>query len=1061
MIRPHLSMKGKSIPYVLVFLMLLGCSTSKNTWLSRSYHNLTAKYNVLFNGEQSFEKGREAMRASVRDDYTEILPLFAFSEATDADVPSSDMERAVRKGHKLIEEHSITAKPQRSPSGNDPEYREFYNQREFNRWVDDAWMLIGKAHAYSQEWYEAGRAFQEVLQTFPRKKVRFEAMLWLARTYIERDDFENALIHLERYSSEIKDERAYTGLAMSTYAWFWLSQGAHEEAFEYCRSAADNAGDRWQKIRWHFVLGQVAERTGDIEVARDAYQKVVRLNPDYDFSIHARIKKALLEGGPENPEKSRRELKNYAGEYKNRDYRDQIYYALAETWFWEGDTLNALTNLQLAAGYGEDNRALSGEIFRKMADVYFHSGDYIAADAYYDSTLNVLPDGHETLNELKARKKKLSPLAESLRTIQHEDSVQQIAALPEPEREQFIDDLLVRMEQEEEDRRFNKETPDAGFYQNFAGREDTGSGGSGKWYFYNQSTVSLGKMEFEKRWGERDLEDNWRRSGKRSQSADTGDDEDDMMPSDPFSQEPAGPEGEDESGADEESGVPDRETLIEGLPLSEEEMQASHQKLQAAVFNAANALSYNFDKQQEAVELYERLLRDYPQNRYREQILIGIYMACRESGNRECMDHYGQVITDDYPGSLFARYVNNPEHFDEHEIRQQEMETLYEQAYNNFKNEAWDDVFEKTEQIIAGEHDRLIPQAALLNALAYSQTGDNEKFRVQLERITENFPDSPQSRTAAHWLNLLEDGRQPEKINLASGETPEVDTDRDVKEEKESIPEEESGSRFVEEPDSLHYLMVLIDEKAETNQLMFHVANFNLDRYTTEWLQIETGRLGDDLKTLETGPFRGKQAGMNYFYSLVDNPSVFRVKDVGEPSLILVSESNREKLQTPDDVEAYKEFFLENYLPGSGLSAMVINESEIPPNSYMELREPEHTSVFTPNDEEVWGMILVSGEAGDIDEAHSFLPGVTRSVLRQRISVSEENLPGEQRVLLLKEFNELSDLEELSSSLEENSFWNSSVKGDDWELVPVSPDNFERLMEEEGDLEEYLEFVGM
>ncbi|MFW6389235.1 MAG: tetratricopeptide repeat protein, partial [Marinilabiliaceae bacterium] len=1042
-------MKGKYTLYIFISLMIVGCSTSKNTWLSRGYHNLTAKYNVFFNGRQSFERGRESMRESIREDYTHVLPMFAFSEKVDADVPSSQMQRAIEKGHKLIREHSITAKPKREPTGVDPAYREFYNQREFNRWVDDSWMLIGKAHMHQHQWREAAEAFDRVIRTFPQRSVRFEAMLWQARAYIEMEDFESAGQYLDRFSSGAGDEKKYAALASSTYAWFWLSRGHYEEALDYCRQAAEQTRDRWQRTRWYYVLGQVAERTDHLSLAREAYQKVVRMTPEYEFQIHAHIKSALLEGGPQNPEISRHELEKFPDEHKNQPYRDQIYYALAQTWFWEEDTLNALTNLQLAAGYGEENQTLSGEVYRQMAEIYFQSGEYIAANAYYDSTLTVLPSDHENMEEFKRKKKKLEPLAQSLQTIQHEDSVQRIAGLPEAEREQFIDDLLVQLEQEEEEKRMGGGDAGAGtsFYRDFSGNRRQSSGDSDQWYFYNQTMVSIGQMEFEKRWGNRELEDNWRRSGKSAESVgrDRSERDDDMMPSDPFSQEPPGPESQQGGGYESgDSEVPDRETLLEGLPLSEDELLESHELKQKALFNAGNALAHNFGKYQEAVATFEQLLSQYPQNPYREQTLMGIYMACREINDQQCVDHYGQVILDDYPGSQFARFVADPRFLEDQEMVRQEMEDVYQSAYQDFRDGSWGDAIEKTEQIMDGAYQQLIPQAALLNAVSQSQVGETGLFKQRLENIVENFPNSSQADVADQWLVMLEEGREPADVKLP--ETPSASRDETPGEamaDTEPSGEETAESQFRMEPDSAHYLMTVLEKGADVNQFMFHMANFNFDHYTRDWLQLEISGLGNEFNVVETGPFENKQSGLTYLYSLLDNPSLFRIDDAGEPTVLLISEGNRENLESSGDLDSYMEFFLENYVPGNALSAIVVSENEVPENNYLEMREPEKVSVFSANQEEIWGMIIVSGEDGDTDEALDFLPGMTRSVLRERVSVSEVTLPDGEEALLMKEFEELADFEELASALEENSFWESRVTGEDWVICPVSPENFQ------------------
>jgi tetratricopeptide (TPR) repeat protein len=923
-------MKKKNTIFLLVFLVSLGCSTQKNTWLSRGYHNLTARYNVLFNGQQSFNNGQEKMRESVKNDYTRILPAFAFSGNSGSQVASSDMNRAIRKGYKLIEKHSITAKPGRSVRDAGEEYRNFYNQREFNRWVDEAYMLIGKAHVYSRDWYEGIGAFNMVLQLFPEKSVRFEAMLWMARAYIEMGDFQNAKLYLDRYSSGVNDEKKFLSTASATYAWFWIAQDQPEKAMEYCRLAAGNAADRWQKIRWYFIMGQVAEQINNPAMAMDAYQQVASMNPDYEMVIHARVKSAIIAGEIGQMEKAREVLKKYAGEYKNLDYRDQIYFALAETYMAGDDTLNALFNLQLAAGYGGRDRILAGNIYRRMADIYFQSSDYVAADAYYDSTLTALPSDYPGIEEIQQFKRNLTPLADNLRTLQYEDSVQRIASLPEDERNVFVDNLLASMqEQKEQTLAGGGQMDDAFFYRNFANRGSRSTDESGKWYFYNQTMVSLGQMEFEKRWGRRDDQDNWRRKNKESVADRQGPGMNDgMMPDDPFSQEPPGP-GEQTSGTPGK-GKPDRESLMAGLPLTPEALKESHLKVQKARFNAGHLLAQNFDKHEEAIVHFEELISSYPRTDYREQALAGIYLSCAEIPDRGCMTHYGQVIADDYPDSRFAAFVEDPEYFEKLGQQHRELDSVYNSAFGDYKAGYMGNVLEKTNLITASAYDAIKPNALLLNAAAYSRMGNTDAFRTRLLSLTNQYPQSSQAEVARHWLEMLKQGKRPEKLLAERPDAKQTDS-RDTDDE---MAEDTVEQKFVFAPDSVHYLMIVLQSDAEVNQILFHLANFNFDRYTVGGLRLESSTLGGAYNTLQTGPFENSRVGLDYFFALLNNPSVFSVENPGRPLLLLVSESNYSELNNASDVEQYKQFFLDNYLPGSDPSAIVVTESEIPEEPY-------------------------------------------------------------------------------------------------------------------------------
>jgi hypothetical protein len=534
-----------------------------------------------------------------------------------------------------------------------------------------------------------------------------------------------------------------------------------------------------------------------------------------------------------------------------------------------------------------------------------------------------------------------------------------------------------------------------------------------------------------------------------------------MMPSDPFSGNPPGPNNKKQSpdGKEASKEMPDRESLIDGLPLTAEDMLNSHLRVQTSRFNAGHILLHNFDKYAETVAMFEQLLRDFPQTAFREQTLMGIYMACHKSNNNSCTQHYGQVITDDYPDSRFADFVRDPAFFEKQEAFKQEIEKMYASAYNDFKDGYWSNVLHKTDEILSRKYEPVMPQTNLLNAVALSQQGRKNEFRRQLLHIVENYPLSSQANIASHWLELLNQGREPEQLDAALAQPAEerATSESDAEDEKSGKPE----GKFVFEPDSVHHLQIVLTAAADVNQLMFHLANFNFDRFTIGGLQLETRSIGNSLKVLETGPFENKKNGMDYFFALVNTPSVFKINNAGEPMLLLVSKTNRDKLVANTDLEAYKRFFMDVYLPGSAPSAIVVNESEIPENSYVEQKVPGFSSVFSPNDEEVWGMIIVSGDGGDEEAANRFLPNFSRSVLRYRVTVDEHTLFGDTRVLLVKSFKNISDYNEIQSSLSENTYWNSNVAGDSWEVYPVSTENFEKMVKKEGNLEEYLDFLAL
>ncbi|MFW6224697.1 MAG: hypothetical protein ACOC4B_00345, partial [Bacteroidota bacterium] len=159
-------MKINRLIYIFgTFLFVLACSTEKNTFVTRTYHNITAKYNAYFNGKESFKAGLQKVDDSFEDDYTHILPIFKYGDENIAQSVAPEMERAIDKATKVIEKHSITAKPKNLKKKKSErkkltdKEKEYYSKTEYNKWVDDSYLMMGKAYFYEHEFMMAIKTF--------------------------------------------------------------------------------------------------------------------------------------------------------------------------------------------------------------------------------------------------------------------------------------------------------------------------------------------------------------------------------------------------------------------------------------------------------------------------------------------------------------------------------------------------------------------------------------------------------------------------------------------------------------------------------------------------------------------------------------------------------------------------------------------------------------------------------------------------------------------------------------------------------------------------------------
>jgi len=276
---------------VIVLFFLAGCTTEKNTAVSRAYHNLTAHYNVYFNGKESLRTGIEKINKSVEDDYSKVLPLFKSSNPTTAKAATSDMENAIVKGSKLIQSHSITKKPKRRKNRSKA-YIRFASKEEFNNWIDDAYILMGKAYFYQHNYASAIANFSYVVRKFEDEPSRYTAYVWLIRSYTEMERYVEAFEIIQRLQTDEKFPRRLAGELAAATSDYYARQHSYIEGIPFLSIAVKQTAEKQEKLRYKYVLAQWYQETGNPEKASQTFRELARMNPPYKMAFNAHINAA-------------------------------------------------------------------------------------------------------------------------------------------------------------------------------------------------------------------------------------------------------------------------------------------------------------------------------------------------------------------------------------------------------------------------------------------------------------------------------------------------------------------------------------------------------------------------------------------------------------------------------------------------------------------------------------------------------------------------------------------------------------------------------------------------
>ena len=602
-----------TITLLLLVAVFSRCSTEKNTRASRAFHNVTSQYNIYFNGNESVKSGIQNIEESLDDDFTRILPIYKESNPSAARMVKSDMENAIIKASKLIEIHSITAKPKRQRRRT-RKYQEFASKEEFNNWIDDSYILMGKGYFYQHNFLSAINNFSYVVRKFNKEETRYEAYIWLIRSYSELERFIEASEVIQAVQGDDEfPKKLERELAVAT-ADYYMKQQEYEEAIKFLNIAIKKTFWKQKKARLQYIVAQLYQEIGKPEQASEAFLAVTRMNPDYKMAFNAKINAAGVFSGEGDTEKLKKELRKMLRDKKNIDFRDQIYFALGNLFFNEGERETAIENYQKSVATSFQNqyqRALSAVT---LADIYFEDLNYIGAQAYYDSAMIIIDETYPDYEILFTKYNGLTNLVDNLMIVEREDSLQKIAALPDAERDRFIANLI----KEEQERQRNAENlamqgqANQGYYRSNRYRMGMGNQQSGAgWYFYNPQTVSYGRVTFQQRWGKRTLEDDWRRSNKSSVSMDEVADLEEMVDSSQI--------------VIREEDPMKKEFYTQDLPLTDSLMAISHEKIRDALYNAGKIFKSEFSNYPRSAESFENLNDRYPENIYLLSAYFDLY----------------------------------------------------------------------------------------------------------------------------------------------------------------------------------------------------------------------------------------------------------------------------------------------------------------------------------------------------------------------------------------------------------------------------------------------------
>ena len=863
-----------------VCFIVTSCSTQKNTLVSRSYHNLTSHFNVLFNGSEGFKKGMRKVDESYKDDYSRILPVFKYGNKEVAQSISPEMDIAIKKATKLITLHSIKAKPEvKKGQRMTPQEKEFYSKSEYNKWVDDAYLLIGESHLYKQDYPNAIETFKFISREFPKEVSHYEAEFWRARTFSQTKEYKDAESILTTLESDKKFPKKYKLDLYTTRADFHLKQEQYEPATKWMEKALLLVHSKKLKTRYMFILAQLYMQTNKFDKATEMFTRVIKKNPPYEMTFNARINLASsIQAGSKSNKEVKRQLKKMLRDNKNVDFQDQIYYALGNIEMKEGnkaDGINYFKESVKTSTKNNDQKALS---CLTLANLFYADKNYVPSQTYYDSTLLYIDPNYPTITDIKAKASSLTRLVQNLNAITTEDSLQRIAKLPEASRMRIIDGIIndVRTKEAESQIAESQRLQD---YYNNQYRQNMVIGdktSAAKWYFYNPVSVSQGMKDFQLKWGKRRLEDNWRR---RNKGVTLGG----MEP------EVAGSENKTDKDKKKVLDNKSREFYIQNLPLTDSLMTVSRNRVIDGYYYGGMVYRNDLNDNAQAIALYEKMLERFPETSYTAPVYYQLFKMYSDLKNESKASYYRNLILSRFPDTNYAKVLSDPDFYKQVLEKENEVNRFFEQTYGFYNSGNYQQVVANVQ--LAGtrfKNDPSIPKFAMLKALAIGKTSDMITFRTELNQIVSLYPKNEVSTRAKEILSYLNTYK------------PETKQQEDLKVAQVTYALEER---------TIYYMALVVDKQEDVNQVIFDIINFNLDNYSNDKLELNNETLGKNYKIITVRTFTEKDKAMVYFKAISAKPEVFKNVKGQTRQLFVISPANYQILQKQETPDSYLQFF--------------------------------------------------------------------------------------------------------------------------------------------------------
>lgn len=845
---------------VLALGLLWACSAQKNNPFSKSYHNLTAHYNAYFIAKEKLKLVDDALKTAHKNNFNKILLVFAPIDSTIVKSNTENLEDAYKKASMAIQRH------------------------QNSNWVDDSYIIVGKVKYLRGEFADAIETFKFVNKTSEDPNTKHRALIELIKAFSDFKEFSNAQAVVDFLNKQKLNNENQKHFAL-TKAYLYQSQNDIDRMVQSLLIAAPLMKNAEGQAKIYYIIAQIYQSLGYDALAYANYQECLRSNPEYELYFYARLNMAQVTqlAKSSDAKRVRKYFKKLLKDGKNKDFKDKIYFEMAEFEFKQSNIQEAIEFYKQSVRASTTNKRQQGYSYLKIGRIYYDTlKNYSLAKAYYDSTISVLPNDEAIFETIKKRQEILQDFVLQLETIQLQDSLLGLAGMDSV----LLDQLLIsqvksKEEKDRENAKSKKKTRSSTNTQVASNAISLEGNTEGGWYFYNVNAISIGTTEFNRKWGERPLQDQWRLSSKLNNMA--GSSQVTSSQSDLGEVKDQEPElSEDELLANQIKG------FRQNIPFSQEAQKEANGKIEEAFFKLGNIYYFNLEEKPNAAEAFESLLDRYPQSKHAAEVLYQLYLIYKESEN-PLWEQYHDRLIQDFPNTIYSRLITNPNYREESQSVLEKVKKEYARAFKHYEENQYDSSLSVINATLRDfpEND-FSDNLQLLSILINGRREDYYTYLFQLNQFVETNPNS----------DLLD---YAQKLIVAAEK---------VKEDEKKA----KGSVFISDFDQVHFGIIIYEKNAKmSDELPDSLAKFF--EMEVPHLKLSTGSLifNEQFSMILINEMPNKETAWQLQQLLSGDKSPLKEYFTVKIHNFVITKDNFQLFYQSKDISSYLLFFEKNY----------------------------------------------------------------------------------------------------------------------------------------------------